>query len=67
MSGLAEVETAEGKDAATLNKNLVESLVPGLKSADAPDLSDVISHLDSHGRCLLLLSLTVACQQGELA
>ena len=63
--GLVGIKAAEIEDVAALNKDLVDSLVPSLISLDAKDLQDVTSHLDEYGRCFLLLSLTLASQQGE--
>ncbi len=66
-AGLAETKEADIKELALLNKALVESLAPELKTAEPSDLREITRNLDPHGRCFLLLALTLACQEGEPA
>ena len=64
-AGLSKVEMQNNDSIATVNQKVVASLVPHLKTAAQADLAGIIEHLNSSGRCLLLLALTKATMDGK--
>lgn len=59
------MKLAGDSDVNELNKSVVEKLESALATVSADEISSISSHLDSYGRCLLLLASTQACQKGE--